>query len=41
MRSAIRLSASSEIVFGGVDESAWLWLNGEKLGSHSADRKEG
>ena len=29
------------IVFGAVDESAWVWLNGEKIGSHSEDRKEG
>ena len=29
------------MLFKGVDESAWVWLNGEKLGSHSEDRKEG
>lgn len=23
------------IVFAGVDESAWVWLNGEKIGAHS------
>ncbi|MEI6422302.1 MAG: sugar-binding domain-containing protein, partial [Lentisphaerota bacterium] len=29
------------LVFGAVDESAWVWLNGEKLGSHSEDSKDG
>lgn len=29
------------MVFEGVDESAWVWLNGEKIGSHSENRKEG
>ena len=29
------------MLFKGVDESAWIWLNGVKLGSHSEDRMEG
>lgn len=29
------------IVFGAVDESAWVWLNGEKIGSHCEGRKDG
>lgn len=29
------------IVFEGVDESVWVWLNGEKIGSHSEDSNKG
>lgn len=32
---------SAYMLFKGVDESAWVWLNGKKIGSHSEDSKEG
>ena len=32
---------STYIVFAGVDESAWVWLNGKKIGSHGENMMEG
>lgn len=29
------------LVFGGVDESCWVWLNGKKIGSHSEEGVDG